>query len=81
MIINDLKKQSSKTAMTVVWSSYTFVAIFYLFIGVLGYWLYGKYTNIVILNNFFEWPGGWIVTIVTILVIINIWASNTIIVK
>ncbi len=62
----------------IVGSSYVMVSIFYCFIACIGYWLYGDYTNVMIINNFFIWPTGVIVIIVSLLVICNLWASFSI---
>ncbi len=40
-----------------VYVSHFLIAAFYLVIGALGYWIYGDLTNVVILTNFFEYPG------------------------
>ncbi len=40
-------------------------ALFYTIIGAIGGWLYGYYTNIVILHNIFEWPGGIITPLIS----------------
>ena len=59
----------------IVGIAYGFVAIFYVMIGAIGYWLYGGYTNAMILNNFFIWPGGYVIIPISLVVISNLWAS------
>ena len=43
--------------------------------GVLGYAVYGEYTHIYILNNFFIWPGGNVVTVMSATILINLVGS------
>src|SRR5690606_21806011 len=51
------------------------VVLFYFIIGILGFWLYGNQTQIIILTNFIYWPGGIMPSLLSLFVIINIWAS------
>ncbi len=59
----------------IVSTSYILVACFNISIGSIGYWLYGEYVDVMILNDFYLWPGGFTILIVTILVILNVWSS------
>merc|ERR1712228_588315 len=71
--------ENKKDIVMVVNASYIFVSIFYSFIAVIGYWLYGKYTDVMIINDFFIWPGGYVVDAVSILMILNLWSSFAIV--
>lgn len=67
------------------WKSVVFIAFgliggFYMAIGAIGFWLFGEFTSIIILSNFFYWPGGVLPVIVSILVILNLWSSFGIVV-
>eukprot|EP01084_Bolivina_argentea_P091397 164544_1 len=66
---------NTRDIIIVVTMSYIGVSIFYCICACIAYWIYGEYTNVMILNSFFVWPGGYIVMIVVVLVIINLWAS------
>ena len=62
----------------IVCSSYILVACFNICIGSIGFWLYGGYVDVMILNDFYLWPGGFVMLIVTTLVILNVWSSYSI---
>ena len=70
-------KDPSKIPM-IVSTSYILVACFNICIGSIGFWLYGGYVDVMILNDFYLWPGGFVMLIVTILVILNVWSSFSI---
>eukprot|EP01084_Bolivina_argentea_P184417 318055_1 len=67
-------KQPSKITL-IVGTSYILVTCFNICIGSMGYWLYGEYADVMVLNDFYLWPGGFLMLIVTILVILNLWGS------
>eukprot|EP01084_Bolivina_argentea_P091396 164543_1 len=59
----------------VVACSYILVSLFYGSVAAIGYWIYGEYSDVMILNSFYVWPGGYVVIIVFVLLMVNLWAS------
>merc|ERR1740123_2630786 len=70
---------NKRDIVLVVTCSYIFISVFYSLIACIGYWLYGEYTDVMIINNFFIWPGGYVVNSVSVLMILNLWSSFAIV--
>eukprot|EP01084_Bolivina_argentea_P139872 246002_1 len=74
-LIVNMKDKSWNNIRFVIFISYIVVIIISVSFGVLGSIVYGLNVDILILNNMLIWPGGFIVIIVSVVKIINIWSS------
>ena len=73
-----MNNKNIKNISMVIAISYGIVSFVYTVIGLMGQHIYGTYTNVLILNNLFYWPDDITPIIISIIMIINLFASYVI---
>eukprot|EP01084_Bolivina_argentea_P074501 135142_1 len=76
MMVISAENKNIKHITKLIFISYSIVAIYYIFIGVIGQHVFGAVTHVLVLNNLFFWPENDITCIiVSIIMILNLFAS------